>query len=77
MVKFVEINNLSIYLNNEEYDLFQKIEKNKIMKKSDLNEREQFLARNLVIKGVLKRVKKNDKIFYKTDFRAQEEINNK
>ena len=56
---------LRITVNNEEYQLIEKIYDNPL-KKNELNEREQEVARILVNRGILIRVKdENEKIKFR------------
>jgi len=64
-MKYKEIvGNLRIYISNEEDALISKIEENQFITKSSLDEREKELARLLVSKGVLNRVKRDETTTY-------------
>ena len=54
---------ISIILSNTEYKVYDKIVKETC--KSDFTEREAFVAKSLVSKGVLTRVVREGKVYYK------------
>lgn len=57
-MRIVELlNNISIPLNNEEWDVLQKFNESESVNKADLEPREQLLANQLVNKDVLSRKK--------------------
>ena len=58
------IGSLRLPISNEENQLLEKIVKSNGIYKESLNERERELSRQLVSKGVLKRVKNENKTFY-------------
>ena len=64
-MKIVELlNNVHLPITNEESDLLHEFEEGNGVYKSDLNERQQLIANQLVIKEVLLRQNHNGKIFY-------------
>ena len=64
-MKIVDIiGSLRLPISNEENQLLEKIVKSNGIYKESLNERERELSRQLVNKGVLKRVKNENKTFY-------------
>lgn len=64
-MKIVELlNRLQLPITNEEADLLSKFD-NDVVLKSDLNERQQHLANQLVNKDVLVRRNQDGKIIYK------------
>jgi hypothetical protein len=64
-MKIVELlNNLHLPITNEESDLLDQFDEDAIIFKRDLNDRQQILANQLVIKEVLQRKNQNGKIFY-------------
>jgi hypothetical protein len=64
-MKIVELlNRVQLPITNEEADLLTKFDGNGILK-SDLNERQQHLANQLVNKDVLLRKNQDGKIIYK------------
>ena len=62
---------ISVFITNEEQDLFRKIYGNGKVSKRDLDERECNLANQLVIKNMLVRKRVNDSIIYKPQAKAQ------
>lgn len=65
-MKIIELTNKVLMpLNNEESDLYSKIEDDKIIYKKDLSEREQIIANQLVVKDILMRKNEDGKISYK------------
>ena len=64
-MKIVELlNNWYLPITNEESDLLAQFEEGTIIFKKDLNDRQQLLANQLVIKEVLQRKNQNGKTFY-------------
>ena len=64
-MKIVDIiGSLRLPISNEENQLLEKIVKSNGIYKESLDERERELSRQLVNKGVLKRVKNENKTFY-------------
>lgn len=55
---------LRIYISNEEDHLISKIEESGFASKTSLDEREQEVARKLVSRGVLNRLKNDNGIMY-------------
>lgn len=66
-MKIIELTqNLNIAITNEEADmLLQFDEDTPVMAKSDLNERQQLMANQLVNKNLLQRINENGRIIYK------------
>jgi hypothetical protein len=65
-MKILEITNkILLPVTNEEAELLEEFESNDSIFKSDLNERQQLLANQLVNKDVLLRKNQDGKIFYK------------
>ena len=62
---------ISVFVTNEEQDLFRKIYGDGKVSKTDLDERECNLANKLVIKNMLVRKRVNDSIIYKPQAKAQ------
>lgn len=72
-MKIVEImGGLQLPITNEEADLLKKFDQSELVTKSNLTEREQLLANNLVNKNVLYRRHQDGRIEYQkqTGFRA-------
>lgn len=64
-MKIIELlNNLRLPITNEESDLLAKFDEGAVIFKKDLNDRQQLIANQLVIKEVLRRQNQNGKIFY-------------
>ena len=64
-MKIVELlSNVHLPITNEESDLLHQFEEGAIIYKSELNERQQLVANQLVIKEVLSRRNQNGKIFF-------------
>ena len=64
-MKIVElINQISVALTNEEADVLAQFTNKPVVTKKDLNEREQVLANQLVVKDILTRRKTNGIIEY-------------
>lgn len=65
-MKIVEItNNIKLPITNEEADLLAKFSEEVSIAKNQLDERQQVIANQLVIKDVLSRRNQDGKIFYK------------
>lgn len=65
-MKIVEItNNIKLPITNEEADLLAKFSEGVSIAKNQLDERQQVIANQLVIKDVLSRRNQDGKIFYK------------
>lgn len=65
-MKIVELlSNIQLHLNNEEADMLAKFDITPLIKKSELNEREQHVISQLVVHGVVIRKKNNGKIEYR------------
>lgn len=65
-MKIVEItNNIRLPITNEEADLLAKFSEGVSIAKNQLDERQQVIANQLVIKDVLSRRNQDGKIFYK------------
>jgi hypothetical protein len=65
-MKIVELlNKIALPLNNEEADVLQIFDENVEIKRTDLDERQQVIANQLVNKDVLKRSKKDGKTYFK------------
>ena len=62
---------ISVFITNEEQDLFRKIYGDGKVSKRDQDERECNLANQLVIKNMLVRKRVNDSIIYKPQAKAQ------
>jgi hypothetical protein len=62
---------ISVFITNEEQDLFRKIYGAGKVSKRDLEERECNIANQLVIKNMLVRKRVNDSIIYKPQAKAQ------
>ena len=62
---------ISVFITNEEKDLFRKIYGEGKVSKRDLEERECNIANQLVIKNMLVRKRVNDSIIYKPQAKAQ------
>jgi hypothetical protein len=67
-MKIIEIiGGLRVPVYDFERTLFEKIKEENGVGKLQLSERDQELARNMLIRGVLKRVKRRDQIVYKVN----------
>jgi hypothetical protein len=66
-MKIIEVTeNLSMVITNEEADVLSQFdEETPVMAKSDLSERQQLIANQLVNKDLLQRKNENGKIIYK------------
>ena len=62
---------LSTFITNEEQDLFRKIHSEGKVSKRELDEREQNIANQLVIRNMLVRKRVNDSIIYKPQAKAE------
>jgi len=62
---------ISVFITNEEQDLFRKIHSEGKVSKRTLDEREQNIANQLVIKNMLVRKRVNDSIIYKPQTKAE------
>lgn len=69
---FELVNKIQVPLTNEEADVLGKFYESQVIYKKELTDREQIVASNLVIKEVLSRHKKDDKIYYRKKERPQE-----
>lgn len=68
-MKIIElINNLQMPISNEEADVLNKFTEDQSISKSELSDREQLLASQLVNKGALIRKNNNGKIEYYRHF---------
>lgn len=64
-MRIVELlNNVHLPISNEESDLLHRFDEGAIIFKSELSDRQQIIANQLVIKEVLLRKNQNGKIFY-------------
>ena len=59
------INNISLPITNEEAEVLDMLNDRKELRKSDLDERQQIMANQLVNKDVLYRINENGRITYK------------
>jgi hypothetical protein len=67
-MKIIEvIGGMRIPVYNFENALFEKIKEKNGLGKSQLSEREQEIARNMLSRGILKRAKRGDQIVYKVN----------
>lgn len=65
-MRFIEIQNgLPQQINNEESLVVDKIRSDSAIPKESLSEREKTIARNLTSRGVLRRFKIDDTLYYK------------
>ena len=65
------INNISLPITNEEAEVLDMLNDRKELRKSDLDERQQILANQLVNKDVLYRINENGRITYKKRIHSQ------
>jgi hypothetical protein len=67
-MKIVElVNKVSLPITNEESDVLGQFQEKPVIRKAELNEREQTIANSLVNKNVLLRIQNEEgKIIYKT-----------
>lgn len=71
-MRFVEFKpGMSVFITNEEQDLFRKIHSEGKVSKRSLTEREQEIANKLVVKNMLVRKRINDSIIFKPQTQAQ------
>jgi|TARA_R110000868_G_scaffold407658_1_gene689312 hypothetical protein len=71
-MKFVEFKKgITIPITNEEQDIFRKCSNDGSLDKRKLDEREQEIANQLVIKNMLVRKRVNDSIIYKPQASAK------
>lgn len=69
-MRIVELlNKVHLPISNEESDLLHQFDEGAILYKSDLSDRQQIIANQLVIKEVLLRQNKNGKVFYSKKIR--------
>jgi transcription initiation factor IIE alpha subunit len=59
------INNIKLPITNEEAEVLDMLNDRKELRKSDLDERQQLMANQLVNKDVLYRISENGRITYK------------
>jgi len=59
------INNISLPITNEEAEVLDMLNDRKELRKSDLDQRQQIMANQLVNKDVLYRINENGRITYK------------
>lgn len=65
-MKIVELlNKVQLPITNEEADLLSHFDSGEFVPRSELNERQQLVANQLVVKDVLLRRNQDGKIFYK------------
>jgi len=65
------INNISLPITNEEADVLDMLNDRKELRKSDLDDRQQIMANQLVNKDVLYRINENGRITYKKRIHSQ------
>ena len=65
------INNISLPITNEEAEVLDMLNDRKELRKSELDERQQLMANQLVNKDVLYRISENGRITYKKRIRSQ------
>jgi transcription initiation factor IIE alpha subunit len=65
------INNISLPITNEEAEVLDMLNDRKELRKSDLDERQQIMANQLVNKDVLYRINENGRITYKKRIHSQ------
>ena len=65
------INNISLPITNEEAEVLDMLNDRKELRKSDLDERQQLMANQLVNKDVLYRISENGRITYKKRIHSQ------
>ena len=72
-MKIIELGAWRTPVSNEENLLINKITGNQgSIAKSSLSDREKVVAKNLVARGVLTRVKRDDKLYYSFDDRSDQ-----
>jgi hypothetical protein len=65
-MKIIELlNNVRLPITNEEADVLGKFDKSQKIAKKDLDQRQIYIANNLVNKDVLQRKKENGKVYYR------------
>ena len=65
-MKIIELlNNVRLPITNEEADVLGKFDKSQKIAKKDLDQRQIYIANNLVNKDVLHRKKENGKVYYR------------
>lgn len=64
-MRFVELGGVSTYISVLEAKVLDKIQKDSIVYKKDLNERDDYLASELVRRDILGRYKNEGGIYYK------------
>lgn len=65
------INNISLPITNEEAEVLDMLNDRKELRKSELDERQQIMANQLVNKDVLYRINENGRITYKKRIHSQ------
>jgi transcription initiation factor IIE alpha subunit len=65
------INNISLPITNEEAEVLDMLNDRKELRKSELDERQQLMANQLVNKDVLYRISENGRITYKKRIHSQ------
>jgi len=65
------INNISLPITNEEAEVLDMLNDRKELRKSDLDDRQQIMANQLVNKDVLYRINENGRITYKKRIHSQ------
>jgi transcription initiation factor IIE alpha subunit len=65
------INNISLPITNEEAEVLDMLNDRKELRKSDLDQRQQIMANQLVNKDVLYRINENGRITYKKRIHSQ------
>jgi len=72
-MRSVEFSGMQLYLNIEQECLYNEIRDKKRIHEEDLNERQQMVAQQLVVKNLVKRVKDkyNNIYFVPYDFKTQ------
>ena len=71
-MRIVELlNNISLPITNEEAEVLDMLNDRKELRKSELDERQQLMANQLVNKDVLYRISENGRITYKKRIRSQ------
>ena len=65
------INNISLPITNEEAEVLDMLNDRKELRKSDLDERQQIMANQVVNKDVLYRINENGRITYKKRIHSQ------
>jgi transcription initiation factor IIE alpha subunit len=71
-MRIVELlNNISLPITNEEAEVLDMLNDRKELRKSELDERQQIMANQLVNKDVLYRINENGRITYKKRIHSQ------